>query len=81
MIYSCKALILSHVLYLCDLDIESCFIFLQMRFLDGGTKTCSRSLLDVGVANAINHSQFDEQMFFKRGGKYVWSKGDMRLDW
>uniref|UniRef100_A0A8C2Y3P9 S-adenosylmethionine-dependent nucleotide dehydratase RSAD2 n=1 Tax=Capra hircus TaxID=9925 RepID=A0A8C2Y3P9_CAPHI len=24
---------------------------------------------------------FDEKMFLKRGGKYVWSKADLKLDW
>lgn len=52
-----------------------------MRFLDGGTKKPSHSILDVGVANAIDGSHFDEKMFLKRGGKYTWSKGDMSLDW
>ena len=54
-----------------------------MRFLDNtkGSKVPSKSILDVGVQNALNASGFDEQMFYKRGGKYVWSKGDMILDW
>jgi len=52
-----------------------------MRFLDGGTKQPSRSILDVGVRNAIDVANFDEEMFLKRGGRYTWSKGDMRLDW
>ena len=55
-----------------------------MRFLDntGGNKVPSKSVLDVGVQYALNASGFDEQMFSdKRGGKYVWSKGDMTLDW
>ncbi|XP_013398024.1 radical S-adenosyl methionine domain-containing protein 2 [Lingula anatina] len=54
-----------------------------MRFLDcrGGGKTPSRSLLDVGVDSALAKSGFDEKMFYKRGGKYVWSKADMKLDW
>ncbi|KAH3720921.1 hypothetical protein DPMN_063832 [Dreissena polymorpha] len=54
-----------------------------MRFLDctKGAKEHSRSVLDVGVENALNFSGFDEKMFFKRGGKYVWSKADMQLDW
>lgn len=54
-----------------------------MRFLDNqeGAKKPSKSLLDVGVANAMNHAGFDEAMFFKRGGKYSWSRGDMKLDW
>ena len=52
-----------------------------MRFLDGGTKVPSRSMLDVGVENAINAANFDEKAFLKRGGKYVWSKADMQLEW
>ncbi|KAM4040507.1 S-adenosylmethionine-dependent nucleotide dehydratase RSAD2 [Anomaloglossus baeobatrachus] len=54
-----------------------------MRFLDcrNGRKDPSKSILDVGVENAIKFSGFDEKMFFKRGGKYVWSKADLRLDW
>jgi radical S-adenosyl methionine domain-containing protein 2 len=39
------------------------------------------SLLDVGVANALDQSGFDEKMFFKRGGKYQWSKADQKLEW
>ncbi|WAQ93939.1 RSAD2-like protein [Mya arenaria] len=54
-----------------------------MRFLDctKGSKQPSKSLLDVGVDNALLFSGFDERMFFKRGGQYVWSKADMRLEW
>ncbi|KAK3089289.1 hypothetical protein FSP39_002400 [Pinctada imbricata] len=54
-----------------------------MRFLDctKGNKDPSRSILDVGVQNALKFSGFDEAMFFKRGGKYTWSKADLLLDW
>lgn len=54
-----------------------------MRFLDctKGNKDPSRSILDVGVDNALLFSGFDEKMFFKRGGKYVWSKADLKLEW
>ena len=54
-----------------------------MRFLDcrEGRKDPSKSILDVGVKEAILFSGFDENMFLKRGGKYVWSKADMRLEW
>lgn len=54
-----------------------------MRFLDcrTGAKVPSKSLLDVGVENAINASGFDERMFIKRGGKYTWSKAYMNLEW
>ncbi|KAK3927095.1 Radical S-adenosyl methionine domain-containing protein 2 [Frankliniella fusca] len=56
-----------------------------MRFLncvDGGKKP-SKSILDVGVDNAINDAGFDEAMFFKRGGVYEWSNEDKKksLDW
>ncbi|XP_048048193.1 radical S-adenosyl methionine domain-containing protein 2 [Megalobrama amblycephala] len=54
-----------------------------MRFLDcrEGRKDPSKSILDVGVEEAIKFSGFDEKMFLKRGGKYVWSKEDMKLEW
>lgn len=54
-----------------------------MRFLDctGGSKEPSKSILDVGVPNALRFSGFDEAMFKKRGGVYKWSKLDGRLDW
>ncbi|XP_056669327.1 S-adenosylmethionine-dependent nucleotide dehydratase RSAD2 isoform X1 [Monodelphis domestica] len=54
-----------------------------MRFLDctRGRKDPSKSILDVGVEEAIKFSGFDEKMFLKRGGKYVWSKADLKLDW
>ncbi|XP_061897564.1 S-adenosylmethionine-dependent nucleotide dehydratase RSAD2 [Entelurus aequoreus] len=54
-----------------------------MRFLDcrEGRKDPSKSILDVGVEEAITFSGFDEKMFLKRGGKYVWSKADMKLEW
>ncbi|XP_033755351.1 radical S-adenosyl methionine domain-containing protein 2-like [Pecten maximus] len=54
-----------------------------MRFLDctRGGKDPSKSILDVGVSQALMFSGFDESMFFKRGGKYVWSKADMKLEW
>ncbi|MBN3310308.1 RSAD2 protein, partial [Amia calva] len=54
-----------------------------MRFLDcrEGRKDPSKSILDVGVENAITFSGFDEKMFLKRGGKYIWSKADMQLEW
>ena len=59
------------------------YIFYQMRFLDctKGRKDPSKSILDVGVTEAMKCSGFDEAMFKKRGGRYVWSKADMKLDW
>lgn len=54
-----------------------------MRFLDcrQGSKIPSKSILDVGVANALKFSGFDDAMFKKRGGFYKWSKGDDYLCW
>nr|XP_023021734.1 radical S-adenosyl methionine domain-containing protein 2-like [Leptinotarsa decemlineata] len=54
-----------------------------MRFLDcrDGSKTPSKSILDVGVENALKFSGFDEQMFKKRGGIYKWSKEANKLSW
>ncbi|PAA55452.1 hypothetical protein BOX15_Mlig028573g1 [Macrostomum lignano] len=54
----------------------------RMRFLDctRGRKEPSRSILDVGVANAICSSGFDEAMFRRRGGVYQWSKNDI-MEW
>ena len=54
-----------------------------MRFLDcsKGRKDPSRSLLDVGVKNALQFSGFNEAMFLKRGGRYIWSKRNMKLEW
>ncbi|XP_038595862.1 radical S-adenosyl methionine domain-containing protein 2 [Tachyglossus aculeatus] len=54
-----------------------------MRFLNcrNGRKEPSKSILDVGVQEAIKFSGFDEKMFLKRGGKYVWSKAELNLQW
>ncbi|RZB40861.1 radical S-adenosyl methionine domain-containing protein 2, partial [Asbolus verrucosus] len=47
-----------------------------LRFLDctKGSKIPSKSILDIGVENALKFSGFDEAMFKKRGGFYKWSK-------
>jgi len=54
-----------------------------MRFLNNqdGKKVPSKSILDVGVENALKNSGFDEKMFFERGGKYEWSKIEKQLEW
>lgn len=56
---------------------------MQMRFLDytKGRKDPSMSILDVGVKEALKFRGFDKEMFWKRGGRYVWSKADMKLEW
>ena len=62
--------------------IKNSYLILDeyMRFLAEGVKP-SKSLLDVGVMNAMAGANFDEMMFRKRGGKYEWSKADMKLEW
>ena len=76
--------------YMRFVDIDVCEISVSFnsrkfahRFLDNsnGCKTPSVSILDAGVKAAMNKSGFDRKMFFKRGGKYIWSKKDMNLDW
>jgi len=66
--------------------MRSSYIILDeyMRFLDcaEGAKEPSKSILDVGVDAAMGKSGFDETAFFKRGGKYKWSKTmNSDLDW
>ncbi|RYP43488.1 hypothetical protein DL768_009905 [Monosporascus sp. mg162] len=46
-----------------------------MRFLDKDGRRTSDSILDVGVQNALNSVQWDEQAFVERGGIYDWSRG------
>jgi radical S-adenosyl methionine domain-containing protein 2 len=45
-------------------------------FLDKGSgkEVQSRSILDVGVAEALEEINFDKEAFVKRGGLYAWSK-------
>lgn len=77
----CEQMLILCRAYLTFLSFVYCSF--QMRFLDcrEGRKDPSKSILDVGVREAILFSGFDEVMFLKRGGKYVWSKADMKLEW
>ncbi|KAK7470086.1 hypothetical protein VKT23_001527 [Stygiomarasmius scandens] len=57
----------------------------DMRFLncqDGG-KTPGRSLLEVGVQEAMKDAGFDEEQFFGRGGVFDWKRDPDQgsLDW
>jgi len=47
-----------------------------MQFLDSSTggKTPSKSILEVGVEEAIKESGFDEEKFISRGGIYSWQR-------
>ncbi|XP_006108914.2 radical S-adenosyl methionine domain-containing protein 2, partial [Myotis lucifugus] len=69
----------------CNDKMKDSYLILDeyMRFLNcrEGRKDPSRSILDVGVQEAIKFSGFDEATFLKRGGKYAWSKADLQLDW
>jgi radical S-adenosyl methionine domain-containing protein 2 len=47
-----------------------------MCFLDKGKgkEKQSRSILNVGVAQALREVHFDKAAFVRRGGEYPWSK-------
>lgn len=47
-------------------------------FLDKGEgkEKQSKSILDVGVAQALGEVHFDKEAFLRRGGEYAWSKED-----
>jgi radical S-adenosyl methionine domain-containing protein 2 len=49
-----------------------------MCFLDKGKgkEKQSQSILDVGVARALEEVHFDKEAFLKRGGEYAWSRED-----
>ncbi|XP_044755844.1 radical S-adenosyl methionine domain-containing protein 2-like [Coccinella septempunctata] len=68
-----------------NVKMQNSYLILDeyMRFLDcrGGSKIPSKSILDIGVKNALKFSGFDEVMFKKRGGIYKWSKEANSLDW
>jgi len=48
----------------------------ELRFLDcsDNGKVPSRSILDVGVENALAQAGFDDSMFHKRGGIFEWRR-------
>ncbi|KAG8681886.1 Radical S-adenosyl methionine domain-containing protein 2, partial [Ceratobasidium sp. 394] len=58
----------------------------EMRFLDcsEGGKTPGRSILDVGVQQALQDAGFDDKMFVERGGIFDWTREKTvppSLDW
>ncbi|KAF8335558.1 hypothetical protein F5887DRAFT_891868 [Amanita rubescens] len=55
----------------------------RMRFLDcrDGGKKPGRSLLEVGVQDALQDSGFDEKAFMERGGIFDWKKDSESLEW
>ena len=66
-------------------DMRNSYLILDeyMRFLNNinGKKEPTNSILDVGVAAALDNSGFDDKAFQRRGGNYKWSKGPGQLDW
>jgi radical S-adenosyl methionine domain-containing protein 2 len=53
------------------------------RFLnssDGG-KIPGRSILDVGVGEALKDAGFNKQAFLDRGGIFDWSRDEDTLEW
>lgn len=55
-----------------------CFRFLNSQ---GGVKTPGRSILDVGVHEALMDAGFDEQAFLRRGGVFDWGGRKDDLAW
>jgi len=59
-------------------DMRTSYILLDehLRFLDCSTnkKVPSKSILEVGVVEAMKQSGFDDNLFQQRGGIYNWSK-------
>jgi radical S-adenosyl methionine domain-containing protein 2 len=53
------------------------------RFLDcsHGGKTPGRSILDVGVNEALKDAGFNQQAFIDRGGIFDWSRVEETSDW
>lgn len=51
-------------------------------FLDKGQgkERQSRSILEVGVAKALDEVKFDQEAFMQRGGLYAWSKDEQEGD-
>ena len=45
-----------------------------LRFLNKGVKEPTRSILEVGVAEALKDVYWDEEGFQERGGEYEWSR-------
>ena len=68
-----------------NVDMRNSYLILdeRMRFLNNldGRKVPGPSVLDVGVASALDAAGFDEAAFKRRGGLYKWSKDDQRLQW
>lgn len=46
----------------------------NLRFLNKGVAKPTKSILDVGVAEALKDVYWDEKSFHKRGGVYQWSR-------
>ncbi|KAL1490086.1 hypothetical protein ABEB36_012829 [Hypothenemus hampei] len=68
-----------------NLQMQNSYLILDeyMRFLDcrKGSKIPSKSILDVGVTEALKFSGFDDAMFKKRGGIYKWTKEADKFSW
>eukprot|EP00918_Siedleckia_nematoides_P078933 GHVU01172814.1.p1 GENE.GHVU01172814.1~~GHVU01172814.1.p1 ORF type:complete len:156 (+),score=27.44 GHVU01172814.1:49-468(+) len=51
----------------------------ELRFLNcqSGKKVPTRSIMDVGVAEALNEAGYDHAAFERRGGAYPWMKSQI----
>jgi len=54
----------------------------KCRFLNnqGGCKTPTKSILEVGVAAAFMEAGFEQETFIKRGGLYAWSRSGADIE-
>ena len=52
---------------------DECFCDRFLNCSDSGKKP-GRSLLDVGVEEALKDAGFDEKAFFERGGVFDWGR-------
>lgn len=64
--------------------MQSSYLMLdeEMRFLDcsEGSKVPGKSILEVGVWEAVQQANFDNDMFQKRGGVYDWTRKRSALE-
>ena len=63
-----------HILCACILVSERFFFCGRFLNCSDSSKTPGRSLLEVGVEEALLDAGFDEKAFFDRGGVFEWTK-------
>ena len=58
-------------------------LVMRARFLNSsnGSKVPGRSVLDVGVDEALKDAGFNERAFLDRGGIFEWTRDEDALEW